>query len=122
MKLAKDLGNLPGNVCTPSYLGEEARQLAAAFGADAEILGPKEIAELGMALSVRMAGSVEEARLIVLATTAPRTRPTSPSCWWARALPSTSGGISLKPGEGMDEMKYDMCGAATVLALSARRK
>ena len=90
MKLAKDLGNLPGNVCTPSYLGEEARQLAAAFGADAEILGPKEIAELGMGSFLSVAkGSVEEARLIVLRHHGARTRRTSPSCWWARALPST---------------------------------
>ncbi|OQS44445.1 leucyl aminopeptidase [Chromobacterium haemolyticum] len=116
MRLAKDLGNLPGNVCTPSYLGEEARQMAAAFGADAELLGPKEIAELGMGSFLSVAkGSVEEARLIVLRHHGAKDKGDKPIVMVGKGITFDSGGISLKPGEGMDEMKYDMCGAATVL-------
>ncbi|KJH68388.1 leucyl aminopeptidase [Chromobacterium violaceum] len=116
MKLAKDLGNLPGNVCTPSYLGEEARKVAETFGAEAEILGPREIAELGMHSFLSVAkGSAEEACLIVLKHHGAKDKNDKPIVLVGKGITFDSGGISLKPGEGMDEMKYDMCGAATVL-------
>ncbi len=116
MKLAKDLGNLPGNICTPSYLGEEARKLAESFGCEAEILGREEIEALGMDSFLSVArGSVEAPRLIVLKYTGARERSDKPVVLVGKGITFDSGGISLKPGEGMDEMKYDMCGAATVL-------
>ncbi|OBU84783.1 leucyl aminopeptidase [Chromobacterium subtsugae] len=116
MRLAKDLGNLPPNVCTPAYLGGEALKMAEAFGAAAEVLGPKEIAELGMHSFLSVAkGSSEEARLIVLKHQGAKDKNDKPIVLVGKGITFDSGGISLKPGEGMDEMKYDMCGAATVL-------
>ncbi|KUM03060.1 leucyl aminopeptidase [Chromobacterium subtsugae] len=116
MRLAKDLGNLPPNVCTPAYLGGEALKMAEAFGAAAEVLGPKEIADLGMHSFLSVAkGSSEEARLIVLKHQGAKDKNDKPIVLVGKGITFDSGGISLKPGEGMDEMKYDMCGAATVL-------
>ena len=116
MRLAKDLGNLPPNVCTPAYLGAEALKMAETFGAAAEVLGPKEIAELGMHSFLSVAkGSSEEARLIVLKHQGAKDKNDKPIVLVGKGITFDSGGISLKPGEGMDEMKYDMCGAATVL-------
>ncbi|MDF0604800.1 leucyl aminopeptidase [Neisseriaceae bacterium TC5R-5] len=116
MKLAKDLGNLPGNVCTPSYLGQQAADLAAHFGAKAEIFGPEEIVTLGMQSFLAVAkGSVEEPRLLVLHYHGAKDAQDRPIVLVGKGITFDSGGISLKPGEAMDEMKYDMCGAATVL-------
>ncbi|GGY19186.1 leucyl aminopeptidase [Paludibacterium paludis] len=116
MKLAKDLGNLPGNVCTPSYLADEARKLAESLGGEAEILGREDIEALGMGSFLSVArGSVEPARLIVLKYHGARERSDRPVVLVGKGITFDSGGISLKPGEGMDEMKYDMCGAASVL-------
>jgi leucyl aminopeptidase len=116
MKLAKDLGNLPGNVCTPEYLAGQARELAATFGSDVEILGFDEIAALGMDSFLSVArGSVEAPRLIVLRHWGAKSRDERPVALVGKGITFDSGGISLKPGEGMGEMKYDMCGAASVL-------
>jgi len=116
MKLAKDLGNLPGNVCTPTYLGDEARKLAEAHGCEVEILGKEDIEALGMESFLSVArGSIEPPRLIVLKYHGARERQDKPVVLVGKGITFDSGGISLKPGEGMDEMKYDMCGAATVL-------
>ncbi|CUA84341.1 aminopeptidase A. Metallo peptidase. MEROPS family M17 [Gulbenkiania indica] len=115
MKFAKDLGNLPGNICTPTYLAEEARRMAETLGAQAEILDGAAIAELGMHSFLSVArGSTEDARLIVLRYNGGR-EGERPVALVGKGITFDSGGISLKPGEGMDEMKYDMCGAATVL-------
>jgi leucyl aminopeptidase len=116
MKLAKDLGNLPGNVCTPSYLAEQARNLAQASGAEVEILGLPEIESLSMGAFLAVAkGSVEAPRLIVLRHYGAKDRNDAPVVLIGKGITFDSGGISLKPGAGMDEMKFDMCGAATVL-------
>ncbi|OWY40183.1 leucyl aminopeptidase [Xenophilus sp. AP218F] len=116
MKLAKDLGNLPGNICTPSYLGEEAQRIAEAFSCEAEVLGQPQIEALGMGSFLSVAkGSVQEPRLIVLKHAGAKDKADKPIVLIGKGITFDSGGISLKPGEGMDEMKYDMCGAATVL-------
>lgn len=116
MKLAKDLGNLPGNVCTPDYLAEQARTLAQALGAEAEILAQPEIDALGMGSFLAVAkGSVEAPRLIVLKHWGAKDKNDAPVVLVGKGITFDSGGISLKPGEAMDEMKYDMCGAASVL-------
>ncbi len=115
MNFAKDLGNLPGNVCTPSHLAEQAESMAREFGIDSKILDEKEIGELGMGsfLSVTR-GSQEPARLIVLQYHG-ASKKEKPVVLVGKGITFDTGGISLKPGAEMDEMKYDMCGAASVL-------
>jgi leucyl aminopeptidase len=116
MRLAKDLGNLPGNVCTPSYLAEQAREMAGVVGAEAEILDEAAIRELGMGSFLSVAkGSVQPPRLVVLKHWGAKSKHDAPVVLVGKGITFDSGGISLKPGEAMDEMKYDMCGAATVL-------
>ena len=113
--LARDLGNLPPNVCTPSYLARVARDMARKHTAlTARILNEAEMKRLGMnsLLSVT-AGTAEPAKLIVLQYKGAGTD--APVVLVGKGVTFDSGGISLKPGPAMDEMKYDMCGAASVL-------
>jgi len=126
MTLARDLGNLPGNVCTPTYLGETARQLAKTYKTiKAEVLGRKQIEALNMGSFLSVArGSDEEPRFIVLryqggkpAAKKSKNAPgpiVGPIVLVGKGITFDAGGISLKPGLGMDEMKFDMCGAASV--------
>jgi len=113
----RTLGNLPGNVCTPSYLAERAEQLAAESGGEltAEILDEAALEELGAhsLLSVGR-GSAEPSRLIVMRYQGAEEADEAPHVLVGKGITFDTGGISLKPGEGMDEMKFDMCGAASV--------
>jgi leucyl aminopeptidase len=112
---AKDLGNLPGNICTPRYLAQQAKQLEKKYQKlSCKILTEKECQKLGMNtfLSVS-AGSNEPARLIVLEYRGSR-RTERPVALVGKGVTFDSGGLSLKPGQRMDEMKFDMCGAASV--------
>ncbi len=112
---AKDLGNLPGNICTPAYLASEAQDLARRHGLRAEILEPKDIEKLGMGSFLAVArGSRQPARLIVLEHHGAR-RDAAPVVLVGKGVTFDTGGISLKPAGEMDEMKFDMCGAASVL-------
>ncbi len=113
---AKHLGNLPANICTPSYLASQAKVLAGnnkILGI--KVLDEKQMKSLGMhsLLSVT-AGSDEAAKLIVLEYKG-ATKTEKPHVLVGKAVTFDSGGISLKPGAKMDEMKYDMCGGASVL-------
>jgi leucyl aminopeptidase len=115
INIARDLANLPGNICTPNYLASEARKLAR--GNDkltTRVLDEKKMRELGMGslLSVS-AGSVEPARLIVMEYKGGKSKD-QPYVLIGKGITFDSGGISLKPGAKMDEMKYDMGGAASV--------
>ncbi|MDS4032099.1 MAG: leucyl aminopeptidase [Candidatus Contendobacter sp.] len=116
VKLTKDLGNLPPNLCTPTYLAEQARALAQEFPVlQVEVLEEAEMERLGMgALLAVTRGSAQPAKLIRLDY---RQGPAAakPYVLVGKGVTFDTGGISLKPGEGMDEMKYDMCGAASVL-------
>ena len=114
LRLAKDLGNLPGNVCTPSYLAGEAEQLAARH--DAVQVAIHDAAELerlkmGSLLSVAR-GSREPACLIELRYGGGE-RSETPAVLIGKGVTFDSGGISIKPSAAMDEMKFDMCGAAS---------
>ncbi len=113
---ARDLGNLPGNVCTPIYLAEQAQELADEYdNISLEVLNEADMEELGMgALLSVAAGSEQEARLIVLQYQGGDAAD-KPHVLVGKGITFDSGGISLKPGAEMDEMKYDMCGAASVL-------
>jgi leucyl aminopeptidase len=116
MRLAKDLANLPGNVCTPTFLADTARDMATSLGAEAEIHEQKEIEALGMGSFLSVAkGSDQPPRLIVLKHWGGKDKKEQPIVLVGKGITFDTGGISLKPGEAMDEMKYDMCGAATVL-------
>lgn len=113
--LAKNLGNLPGNVCTPTYLANQAKKLGRSHGLSVKILNEKDMADLGMGslLSVSK-GSREPAKLIVMEYFGAPDKKTAPHALVGKGLTFDAGGISLKPGPKMDEMKYDMCGAASV--------
>lgn len=116
MALTKDLGNLPGNICTPTYLAQAAKKLARSHSKlTAKSLNEKQMRELkmGSLLSVA-AGSSEEAQLIVVEYKG-AAKTAKPVVLVGKGITFDTGGISLKPGAGMDEMKYDMCGAASVL-------
>ncbi len=116
MNVARDLGNLPANICTPSYLASQARALARGNAAlSCKVLDEKKMKELGMgALLSVTAGTREPARLIVLEYRG-GARNAAPEVLVGKGVTFDSGGISLKPGAAMDEMKFDMCGAASVL-------
>ena len=119
MALAKDLGNLPPNVCTPSYLARTAQKLAKEHAKlDTKVINEAEMKKLGMhsLLSVT-AGTEEPAKLIVMQYKGKGKE--APVVLVGKGITFDAGGISLKPGPGMDEMKYDMCGAATVIATMA---
>lgn len=120
MELARTLGNLPGNVCTPTYLGEAAKKLGREFKAiKVEVLDRKQIEALGMGSFLSVArGSDEPPRFIVLrhaGAGAKKDKRAAPVVLVGKGITFDSGGISIKPAASMDEMKYDMCGAASVL-------
>jgi len=115
MDLTKDLGNLPPNICTPTYLAQTAKKLAKDFGFKAEVLGRKEIEALKMGAFLAVTqGAVTPPQFIVLRHNGGLAKD-APVVLVGKGITFDTGGISLKPGEGMDEMKYDMCGAASVL-------
>ena len=112
--LARDLGNMPGNACTPLYLSGKAQELSEQLGIKTTILDEEQMSELGMGslLSVS-AGSVEPAQLIIMQYQGAGDSE-QPYALVGKGITFDSGGISLKPGAAMDEMKFDMCGAASV--------
>ena len=114
MALARDLGNLPGNVCNPPYLAAAARSLGQEFGLGVEVLERDDMEALGMgaALAVGRA-SAQPCKFIVMHYR--RGGPSKPIVLVGKGVTFDTGGISLKPGANMDEMKFDMCGAAAVL-------
>ncbi|MDO4433536.1 MAG: leucyl aminopeptidase [Alysiella sp.] len=115
VNLCKDLGNTAPNVCTPTYLAETAAAEAQALGAEAKILG-KDYIQAHMPSFWGVAkGSVQEPKLLELKYFGAADQSAEPIVLVGKGLTFDSGGISLKPGEAMDEMKYDMCGAATVI-------
>jgi leucyl aminopeptidase len=115
IEFARELGNLPPNVATPTRLGEEAKKLAKAQGLQCEVMGPKEIAKLGMGSFLAVAqGSEQPPRFIVL-TYQGAAASEAPLVLVGKGITFDSGGISIKPAAEMDEMKFDMGGAASVL-------
>jgi leucyl aminopeptidase len=115
MELTKRLGNLPPNICTPAYLGDQARKLAREWKLGVEVLETKQIEALKMGSFLAVArGSTQPPRLIVLKYKGAGAK-SAPIVLVGKGITFDSGGISLKPGAAMDEMKFDMCGAASVL-------
>ena len=113
--LAKEWGNRPANIATPKQLGKVAQVLAKHKRMTCKVLGPKEIEALGMGSFAAVArGSREPMRFIVLHYNG-AAKTVAPTVLVGKGITFDTGGISLKPGAGMDEMKFDMCGAASVL-------
>ena len=118
MNLARELGNLPGNICTPTYLADQARAMGREESSlMIEILSEEQMAALGMGslLSVSV-GSQQPAQLITMQYQG-ADKSVQPHVLVGKGITFDSGGISLKPGAGMDEMKFDMCGAASVFGV-----
>jgi leucyl aminopeptidase len=120
-KLAKDLGNLPGNICTPTYLADQARSLADHFdNLKVSVLEEADMEELAMGALLSVSkGSRQPAKLIIMEYEGGK-KNAQPVVLVGKGLTFDAGGISIKPSANMDEMKYDMCGAASVFgAVSA---
>lgn len=118
MMLTKELGNLPANICTPTYLAKAAQTLKRGQGnLSLQVLDEREMKKLGMgALLSVSAGSVQPAKLIALQYRG-AAKSSKPVVLIGKGITFDTGGISLKAGAAMDEMKFDMCGAATVLGV-----
>jgi len=113
--LTKRLGNLPPNICTPTYLADTAKQMGKEFGFKTEVLDRKQMEQLkmGSLLSVSQS-SAQPPKLIVMTYSGGKSKD-APVVLVGKGITFDTGGISLKPGDSMDEMKYDMCGAGSVL-------
>lgn len=114
LKLAKDLSNLPGNVCTPSYLAQQARSLQRKYSIKTKIISQAQMEKMGMGALLSVSkGSRQPPKLIVMEYRG-RSAQSRPIVLVGKGLTFDAGGISLKPASKMDEMKFDMCGAASV--------
>ncbi|SCZ54451.1 leucyl aminopeptidase [Thiohalomonas denitrificans] len=113
--LAKDLANLPGNVCTPTYLAQQAKKLGETYKSlQVSVLEEKDMEKLGMGALLSVSrGSRQPAKLITMEYQGGK-KGDKPVVLVGKGLTFDAGGISLKPAAAMDEMKYDMCGAAGV--------
>jgi leucyl aminopeptidase len=114
IRTVRDLGNAPGNLVTATYLGHRAEEVAKEIGIKCTVYGKREIEKMKMGglLAVNK-GSAEEPRFIVLEYS-PR-KATKHVALVGKGITFDSGGISIKPAEKMEEMKFDMCGAAAVI-------
>ena len=119
VELAKEWGNRPANYATPTMLGEAAKALSKQASISCDVLGPKQVAALRMGSFMAVArGSAEPLRFIVLKYQG-AAKADAPVVLVGKGITFDTGGISLKPGAEMDEMKFDMCGAASVLGVFA---
>jgi len=117
MHLARDLGNLPGNICTPSYLADQARELEHQYGVKTTVLEREDMEKLGMGALLSVSrGSRQPPKLITIEYKGGKDDE-PPVALVGKGLTFDAGGISIKPAAAMDEMKYDMCGGATVLGV-----
>ncbi|MEJ2590337.1 MAG: leucyl aminopeptidase [Candidatus Thiodiazotropha sp.] len=116
VRLTKDLANLPGNICTPGYLADQARKLGRSNDKlKVQVLEEKQMEKLGMGALLSVSrGSRQPAKLIVMEYKGGKP-DAKPVVLVGKGLTFDAGGISIKPAAAMDEMKYDMCGGATVL-------
>ncbi len=118
MSLARDLGNTAANVCTPTYLGKQAKKLSKTYpSVNTKLLTEAQMSKLGMgALLSVSAGSAEPAQLICMEYKG-AAKSSKPVVLVGKGVTFDTGGISIKPSAGMDEMKFDMCGAASVFGV-----
>jgi leucyl aminopeptidase len=116
---ARDLINEPSNKMTPAILAQKAETMAKAAGLSVEILDEKRIAELKMGALLSVAqGSVEPPRMMIITYNPPTAKPGAPVIGLiGKAVTFDTGGISIKPADGMEKMKYDMAGGATMIGV-----
>ena len=115
MNLCRDLGNLPGNVATPSYLARTAQKMAKRHKQlETKVLGEAEMKRLKMGSLLSVTNGTEEPAKMIIMTYRGAGRQ-APAVLVGKGVTFDSGGISIKPGPAMDEMKFDMCGAASVI-------
>ncbi|HEY0203626.1 MAG TPA: leucyl aminopeptidase [Acetobacteraceae bacterium] len=122
--LSRDLASEPPNVLTPTELAERCRPLAD-LGVEVEVLGPAELERIGMRALLAVAmGSAQEARVVTLRWKGGQDG-VKPVCFVGKGVTFDTGGISIKPAPGMEDMKWDMAGAAatigTIAALAGRK-
>ncbi|MGX4641854.1 leucyl aminopeptidase [Massilia sp. SYSU DXS3249] len=115
MSLTKELGNLSPNICTPTYLATVARKLADDHGFEIEVLERKQLEALKMGSFLSVAKGSDEAPKFIVLKHMGGGKKDAPVVLVGKGITFDTGGISIKPGPGMDEMKYDMCGAGSVL-------
>ncbi|MEP3349352.1 MAG: leucyl aminopeptidase [Marinomonas sp.] len=111
---ARQLGNLPGNVCTPSYLASKAQQLSEEYSIDVDLLDETKMDELGMHCLLSVGRGSDQPSYLIVMHYRGGEKDEAPHVLLGKGITFDTGGISLKPGAKMDEMKYDMCGAASV--------
>jgi leucyl aminopeptidase len=117
IEFAKEWANRPPNHATPTLLAQAARSLSRMPKISCQVLGPKDVAKLGMGSFMAVAqGSSEPLRFIVLQYSA-AAKSVAPTVLIGKGITFDTGGISIKPAPEMDEMKFDMCGAASVLGV-----
>jgi leucyl aminopeptidase len=115
VELAREWGNRPANHATPTHLAKVAQDLGRYKRMSCDVLGAREVAKLGMGSFMAVAqGSEQPLKFIVLRYSG-AAKSVAPTVLVGKGITFDTGGISLKPGPGMDEMKFDMCGAASVL-------
>ncbi len=117
VEYARELGNLPPNLCTPAYLAESSVKFASEHeGAEAEILDEQQMQELGMGSLLAVArGSANRPRLVVLKWNGAADKSARPYVLVGKGITFDTGGVNLKTQGGIEEMKYDMCGGANVI-------
>ncbi|MBI6263589.1 leucyl aminopeptidase [Proteus mirabilis] len=116
IKACKDLANMPPNICNAAYLASQARQLAdSSANVSTRVIGEEQMKELNMNAYLAVGqGSQNESLMSIIEYKGNQDTESRPIVLVGKGLTFDSGGISIKPADGMDEMKYDMCGAATV--------
>jgi leucyl aminopeptidase len=114
MSLAKDLGNLPGNICHPPHLADSARALGREFSFDVDVLEREQMRRLGMGAALAVGQASDQPCKFIVMHYNGGGASGRPIVLVGKGVTFDTGGISLKPGANMDEMKFDMCGAASV--------
>lgn len=118
MSMARDLGNLAPNICTPTYLAEQAQLLAAQVdNITADIIDEEAMQALGMGAFMAVSKGSEQPGKLIVMNYQGKKRAGSPIVLIGKGITFDTGGISMKGSDGMDEMKYDMCGAASVFGV-----
>ena len=118
VKVTKDVANMPPNICNPAYLWEQAQQMAEEYGSvNVEVVNEANMKDLGMNSYLAVGRGSENESLMSIIHHKGGADDQAPLVLVGKGLTFDSGGISLKPGDGMDEMKYDMGGAASVLGV-----
>jgi leucyl aminopeptidase len=114
-ELARTLGNLPSNICTPSYLAEEAKKLARQFKLQIEVLERRDMERLGMGAFLAVTSASHQPPKLIVLRYSGAAKGKKPLALVGKGITFDTGGISLKPAGEMDEMKFDMSGAGSVL-------